>query len=289
MQYGMLAIDLDGTLLDSHGRASRANLDAIGRAIDAGVRVVPCTGRAWCESRQVLRQFPDSPLASTGVFVTGAAISDLATGQSLDLAVLEPHLALEVVEHLWELPEAVLVFRDGNQTGHDYLVTGAGRLTANTQWWFEQTGASVHVLDRVTLDDVHHTLRVGVVAVGTRMPATMKSVRAAFGPRVAVHHFEAVQKPDPQQTVHVMEVFAAGVDKWRGLTRIAHEHGIEAGCIAAIGDAINDTVMVREAGCGIAMANAVEDTTAAADHTTLSCDEDGVAHAIEQLLAGRWG
>ncbi len=288
MRYQMLALDLDGTLLDSHGQISRANVEAIQRAIDGGIRVVPCTGRAWCESRTILADLPQAPLIATGVFVTGAAISELATGKTLDISVLDPHLTLELVEHLWDLPEAVLVFRDANQVGHDYLITGAGKLTSNTQWWFEMTGANVHAQKRVTIEDLHHTMRVGVVAAGTRMGETKNAVQETFGSRVVVQHFEAIQESDPDQTVHVMEVFAAGVDKWRGLTWLAQQHGIESGQIAAIGDQINDVMMLREAGCGIAMANAVEATLAVADHLTRSCDEDGVAHAIDQLLAERW-
>ena len=63
MRYKMICVDLDGTLLDSHGRVSEANLRSLHDAVDAGVRVVPCTGRAWCESRHVLDGFPVSPLS----------------------------------------------------------------------------------------------------------------------------------------------------------------------------------------------------------------------------------
>ena len=288
MRYRMLAVDLDGTLLDSQGQLSQANVDAIQRAIDVGIRVVPCTGRAWCESRIVLRDLPKAPLIATGVFVTGATISELATGRTLEISVLEPHLALELVKHLWDLPEAVLIFRDANQVGHDYLVTGSGRVTPNTQLWFEMTGANVQAQDQVTIDDLHHTMRVGVVAIGTHMGETKQQLQVTFEPRVVIQHFEAIQEPYPDQTIHVLEVFAAGVDKWHGLTWLAQQHGIESGQIAAIGDQINDVMMLREAGCGIAMANAAAPTAAVADHLTRSCDENGVAHAIDQLLAETW-
>ena len=54
----MIGIDLDGTLLDAHGNVSSVNREAIERAIDAGVIVVPCTGRGWSESRMALEQLP---------------------------------------------------------------------------------------------------------------------------------------------------------------------------------------------------------------------------------------
>ena len=71
---------------------------------------------------------------------------------------------MELTNFLFDMPEAVLVFRDANLVGHDYLVTGKGSLTANTEWWFQATGANVHFQRDLTLDDLHHTLRVGIVA-----------------------------------------------------------------------------------------------------------------------------
>lgn len=282
----MIALDLDGTLLDRAGRISDTNKAAIDQARQAGVMVVPCTGRAWRESKVILDTIP---LTGHGVFVGGAVVGDIVTGRSLDFAVIEPHLVHELVSFMADLPEAVLVFRESQQCGHDYLVTGRGSLTAATQWWFEATGATVHFQRRVTADDLHHALRVGIVAEGNRVPPLSEKLRTTFGPQVLVQHFQAVNTPDPDQCVHILEVFAAGVDKWRGLDWIAQRHGMTPQDIAAIGDEVNDVAMLRSAGCGIAMANAVEPAKAVADYITRPCDEHGVAYAIEQLLAGTWG
>lgn len=285
MRYKMIAIDLDGTLLGRRGRASQANLQALARAQDAGVMVVPCTGRAWRESQAVLAKLTTS---GPGVFVTGAVVGDIQTGQSLDMAAIEPNLAMELVRYLENQPEAVLVCRESQLCGHDYLVTGQGSLSPNTQWWFEATGATVHFQKNLTPDDLHHTLRVGIVADSDRVPPVCRQIESAFADRVLTHSFPAVQLPDPSRSVHVLEVFAAGVDKWRGLQWIARERGIEPHQIAAIGDQINDVAMIQNAGCGVAMANAIEPVKAVADYVTLDCEQDGVAHAIDQLLAQRW-
>ncbi len=285
MHYRIIAIDLDGTLLDHQGRVSKANLNAIVRAQAAGTMVVPCTGRAWRESRAALRQLP---IDGHGVFVTGAVVSETTTGRSLDIALIEPHLTLELVRFLEHLPEAVLVCRESQQVGHDYLVTGRGSLTANTQWWFESTGATVHFQQDLTADDLHHTLRVGIVADGARVPTICEQLEQAFSTRISTHSFPAVNLPDPTQSIYVLEVFASGVDKWRGLQWVAHQTSTPADQIAAIGDQVNDLAMIRSAGCGIAMTNASQPVKDAADHITLSCDQDGVAHAIDQLLAGNW-
>lgn len=286
MKYRMLGLDLDGTLLAKDGSLSVQNIDALGRAMAAGLRVVPCTGRAWRESRMVLEQLP---ALDYGVFVGGAMVCEPASGRSIDLAAMEPALALRLIEHLADFPEAVLVYQDVALAGCDYLIAGRGRVTDNTQWWFEITEAVLRECREPTLDDLHHTLRVGLVAPGFRIKPAEAGVAEAFAGQVLVQSFEAVQTPDPMENVHVLEIFAAGVDKWRGLQWVARRHGIRPEQVAVIGDEINDLAMLAAAGCGIAMGNAIEPVKQIADHVTLHCDEHGVAHAIDRLLAGEWG
>jgi len=286
MRYQMIAIDLDGTALNRQGHISEANRRAIEKAQQAGVLVVPCTGRAWSESRTLLKQMPDMDL---GVFVTGAVVAQTKTGKSLDLAVIEPCLAYELVEFLKPQPDAVLVFREAALCGHDYLVTGQGQLTSITQWWFQLTGATKHHQPELTHHDLHHTLRVGLVAEVERITPLTHHVRQVFADRVLAQSFGVFQLPDDSPDIHVLEIFAQGVDKWRGLMWIAQQQGISPNQIAAIGDEINDVTMVRSAACGIAMGNAAAPVKEVADYVTLDCDEDGVAHAIEQLLAEQWG
>ena len=286
MRYKLIGIDLDGTLLNDAGRVGAENLRAIAAAQKAGAVVVPCTGRAWRESHLVLA---DTPGLDLGVFVSGAAISEMATGRSLDLAVIEPNLAHDVVQFLYDSPEAVLVFRDSHLAGHDYLVTGRGVLTANTHWWFKVSGAGVHHQQTVGPDDLHHTLRVGLVASEARMREVTAQLKESFADRLFMHYFGAVQLPDNAEPFFVLEIFAAGVDKWRGLSWLARQQGVKPDEIAVIGDQINDLGMMRHAGCAIAMGNAIEQVKREARYVTRSNEESGVAYAIGQLLVGKWG
>ena len=285
MKYQILGIDIDGTLVHANARISQQSLDAIRAAQDAGTYVVPCTGRAWHESRHVLECVSG---LTEGVFITGATVTEVATGRCVDSVRFEPELAMSLVQILSDEPEAVLVHQEPNEAGYDYLVTGRGELTKNSRWWFESTGASVRHLSEVVLNDLRHTLRVGVVASGRRMPGLVRRIKGVFQRRVEVHAFAAVQQPDPDDSVHILEIFAEGVDKWRGLAWIAAERNVEHGQIATIGDEINDLSMVRHAGCGVAMGNAIEPLKLAADHVTENSSEDGAALAIHHMLEGLW-
>jgi hypothetical protein len=284
MQYRLIALDLDGTLLGSEGVISAENIRAIGDARAAGAIVVPCTGRAWHESRHL---FQDVPGLELGVFVGGAVVSEMDTGRSLDFAVMEAHLVAQLIDLLRDEPEAILLFREPERVGHHFFITGHGQVTANTRLWFEMTGAKLAEKRDPDPEDLHHVLRVGMVAEGGRLPELAREIDGRFGDRVLVHHFAGLQQRDVDP-VHILEVFASGVDKWRGLSWIARQHGIAPEQVAAIGDEVNDLAMIRHAGCGVAMGNAVPEIRDIARRQTRPHHEDGVAHAIDQMLAGAW-
>jgi 5-amino-6-(5-phospho-D-ribitylamino)uracil phosphatase len=285
MNYRLLAIDLDGTLLCPKGQVSNENLNAIAKAQAAGLTVVPCTGRGWREAKDVLGPIPN---LSLGVFVTGAAITDIHSGQTQHFTPMDPHTAAELIDLLKDEPQAVLAYREPNRAGHEYLVTGLGQLTPNSKWWFDYTNAIVHTQRTVTPDDLHHTLRVGMVAPGSRMPEILNKVNAHFADRVQAHAFAAVQSPDPDEAVHIIEIFAPGVDKWHGLSWIARQMNIKPEQVAVIGDEINDVAMLQAAGCAIAMQNAAPDAKQHAAYITKPNHDHGVAHAIQQILNGHW-
>ena len=286
MRYRLIAIDLDGTLLNPDGEIGPANRAALHAAREAGAIVVPCTGRSWREGVMALDGVPGLEL---GVFVTGATVAEVATGRSIDFACFEPHVAHELVEALADAPEAVLVFREHARAGHEYLVTGSGALPANTRWWFELTGAVVHHQPEVTPDDLHDCLRVGMVTDGVRVHPLREALRERCGDRALIHSFCGIHSPDDEaESVHILEAFPLGVDKWRGVRFVADHHRIAPHEIACIGDEINDLSMLEAAGLGVAMDNAIEAAKAKADRVTRSNAEDGVAHAIQQMLAGAW-
>lgn len=285
MRYRLIALDLDGTLLNPDGEVSPANRAAIADAREAGAVVVPCTGRSWREARLALE---DVEGLDVGVFVTGATVADLPTGKALDFACFEPHVAHDIVQALRQEPESVLVFREFERTGHEYLVTGAGELAPMTRAWFELTGAVVQQQPEVGIDDLHHCLRVGMITTGDRVGELVDSLRDRCGDRALVHSFCAIHQPESRQSLHILEAFAAGVDKWRGVKFLADRHGIAADEVACLGDEINDLSMLEAAGLGVAMDNAIDAAKTRADRVTRSHADDGVAFAIRQMLDGVW-
>ena len=194
----------------------------------------------------------------------------------------------ELVEFLRDLPQAVLVFQEHTRTGRDFLVTGDGQTTDNTKRWFEMNQMLVTENRHPTAEDLRHSLRVGVVATGRSAFEAQDRLIERFSDRVDLHCFAGVPTTKKEDAVYIVEIFAKGVNKWRGVHWLAQQHGIGPKAVAAIGDEINDLAMLEHAGLGVAMANAVPRAAEKADVRTLSNADHGVAHAITQMLDGAW-
>ena len=295
MSIRLLAIDLDGTLLDPSGRVPPACASAIARAREAGLRVVICTGRGLVECRFALEAIDQrDPVVVAG----GSIIADPSTGRTIHRFPMAPDLVGHAVTGLLRHRHPALVLKDPSSSDLDYLVVQGDQalpLDPVTIWWFERTRArwrSARSLD----EDMHpeHTVRVGACGLSGTLATIRRDLEEAVAGRAHVHHFPAVAAPHhvkslpDGQSLHILELFDAGATKWSALSRLLEDWGIMPTEVAAIGDEINDVSMIQGAGLGIAMGNAVQAVLDVADVVTTRNDEHGVAHAIERVLSREW-
>jgi hydroxymethylpyrimidine pyrophosphatase-like HAD family hydrolase len=294
-RYDLIAIDLDGTLLDPKGAVSARNRKALERARELGTRIIICTGRGLVECRHILEAIGQKdPVVVAG----GSIISDPVTSRTIHRFAIDLSLVESAVERLIAHKHPALILKDPIEAGYDYLVIrGRERLPLDpvTRWWFEQLAVKVRYADHLG-DDEHpeHTVRVGACGLSGSLAAIKQDLASACDGRACVHHFPAVVAPEHAsrtadgQTLHVLELFDIGANKWSAVQVLAKKLGANPTRIAAIGDEINDESMIAGAACGVAMGNAVASVKAAAKHHTLSHTEDGVAHAIDKLVRGEW-
>jgi 5-amino-6-(5-phospho-D-ribitylamino)uracil phosphatase len=294
-RYDLLAIDLDGTLLNSSRSVSRRNLEAVHAARAAGMKVAVCTGRGLVECEAILREIEQlDPVVVAG----GSIMACPRERRTLNRFSLDPELVHGAVERLLSHNHPVMVLKDPAEAGYDYLmVVGEKQLALDpvTTWWLRTMNVK-HRFCSHTSEDEHpeHTVRLGVCALSGAVGEIESDLRASFGDRAVMHHFAAVVAPEHAthlptgERLHILEVFDRRASKWSAVQWLAARDGIPADRICAIGDEINDLPMIAGAGLGIAMGNAVESIRSVAQRHTLSNDDDGVAHAIEQVLTGTW-
>lgn len=294
MKYDLLAIDLDGTLLDPWGRVSERNLAALKLARASGVRIAVCTGRGLVECRHVLEQIGQvDPVVVAG----GAIVADPVSGGTVHRFAIDLPLVERTVGRLLEHRHPALVLKDPVRAGYDYLVVrGRDRLPLDpvTEWWFESMNVRVRDARGLEEDDhPEHTVRVGACGPADVMEGVKADLAGLCGDRACMHSFGAAVAPEHAsraggQELHVLELFDIGANKWSAVNVLAKKLGVRTDRIAAIGDEVNDESMIRHAALGVAMGNAVPVIKAAAQRHTLSNREDGVAFAVEKIVAGEW-
>jgi hydroxymethylpyrimidine pyrophosphatase-like HAD family hydrolase len=237
------------------------------------------------------------------VVAGGAILSHAASGRTIHRFPMRPELVGRLVETLTRHGHAALVLKDpagdddpALSPGHDYLIvspTGEGAIDPITRWWFNEHKIKFHVVPGLEHDEhPEHTVRVGVCGTRGRTQAAADDLKRSFANDVAFHHFGAVVPGDdrkpPEEQIVILEAFDKSVNKWAAIQWLADRRHIDHARIAAIGNDINDVAMLESAGLGVAMANAIPEARAAARMHTLANDADGVAHAIDRILAGDW-
>lgn len=292
--YDMIAIDLDGTLLDRAGTISDANCQAVDRARSAGLTITICTGRGLMECAPYLERLDQR---DTVIVAGGSILACPQTRSTVHRFAIESDLVADAVNRLIDYGFPVMVLKDPVQAGYDYLMVVGEQehpLDPVTEWWFQKMEVSVRFVRTLDEDDhPEHTVRLGVCGHMDDLAPIKQDLAAMLGEQATIHHFPAVVADEHVRTLgqgnmHILEIFSKKANKWSAISWLAEQAKIDPRRIAAIGDEINDLSMIRGAGLGVAMGNAVDEVKEAADQQTFDNENSGVAHAITQILDGEW-
>ena len=271
MSIKMILLDLDGTLLNSDKTVSAANYAALERAAAMGVHIVPATGRFYEGMPEVVRNLP---FVRYAVSVNGAEIYDAREKKVLHKEELEPEEAVAIYEYLSRLPALC-----------DAYVDGWGYMARSHYQRIDEFTAVPYVVKmlkelRTPVDDMkafltqHKTQKVMAFFNDMdRRAVELERVKTLF-PNTAVS----------SSVANNIEVNAQKATKGGALLNLCQVLGVDVKDTMAFGDGSNDLEMIRNAGIGVAMGNAYPGLKEAADYVTLTCDEDGVAHAIEKFV-----
>ena len=269
----LIALDLDGTLLDSGKRLSGENAAALEKAVQAGIEIVPATGRFYRGMPELIRSLPYVHYVIT---VNGAQVWDVREQRTVCGSELRWQRAVEIMSYLDTLP----VIYDCYQDGWGWM----------TKRHYEQAAdyaANPHSLDMI------RRLRTPVPELKAYLAEQKKGVqKLQFFFRDMALRKQVLETlpacfPDTVVTTSIVnniEINSLGATKGNALTQLAETIGLDMDQTMAFGDDLNDIAMLRAAGIGVAMGNAAPDVRQAADYVTEDCDHSGVAKAIRTLL-----
>ncbi len=269
----LIALDLDGTLLNSKKQLSPRNLAALTRAAELGIEIVPATGRFYGGLPEAVRALPFLHYAVT---INGAFVCGLPAGAPIYKAEIP-----------WRDAVSLLRYLDEWGVVYDCYADNAAWITASMKARVQE-----YVRDPIYLGLIQR-LREPVedlAAFLTARELDVQKVQVYPGdPEKRLALLRAMPEAFPamlatSSIAENVEINAAAANKGQALLALAAHLGLRPEQTMAFGDGLNDVTMLRDAGVGVAMGNASDEIRALADVVTASCDEDGVAQVIEQLL-----
>lgn len=268
----LIALDLDGTLLNSEKRLSQRNENALRECIRRGIEIVPCTGRIWKGIPEFLREFPGIRYAIT---VNGAAIVDIQKKEEIDQRKFCAAQAIEILE-----------MAKGFNTMYDAYIEGQGYGEKRFMDHMDSYGIPP-VVQKMVRDT--RVIVPDVVEKVKREQRDVEKINYFFGDleERARAREELLKRSDvivSSSFQFNLEINAVGATKGEGILRLASHLGIEPEATMGFGDGENDLSMMQKAGLGVAMANGEDIVKQAADYVTDSNDLDGVAKAIEKFV-----
>ena len=272
MKTGIIAVDLDGTVLDAEKKVTERTLAALEAAAESGIWVVPATGR-------ILKGMPEEILKLGWIrymiLANGATVWDRGAESCLYRAEISAETGLEVFRWL-----------DGFPVIYDCYQDNQGWMTASMWENAEAYAPSPFYLQHIrTLRRPVPDLKEHIRRSGTSLQKIQAFCRTTETQRELIGR--TVER-FPQLAVSTsvarnVEINDGRANKGAALTALAERLGIPMGKVVAFGDGTNDLSMIRAAGMGVAMGNAAEEVKAAADRVTAGNGEDGVGIAVETL------
>jgi Cof subfamily protein (haloacid dehalogenase superfamily) len=289
MNIRLIALDLDGTLLNSRGEVSERNFRAIAEARARGVRVALVTGRRFRDARPLALQLGlDVPVISHN----GALTKHARTLETVAVSLLPLEEAREVLRVGRTNDADALVSDDAEGAGvlvYDHLSDNNPALAKYIAWARRIHGeeASEAVRRVPSLEDYldHAPVHIAFSGGVARMKRLAEKLHEELESRVKLLNTIYVK-----QDFALLDVLHPEVAKGFGVEAAAAEYGFRREEVMAMGDNYNDLEMLQYAGTSVVMGNAEtslrellqEDVERC--YVTTTNDEDGVAVAIEKFI-----
>jgi Cof subfamily protein (haloacid dehalogenase superfamily) len=273
----LVAIDIDGTLLDSHSQLPGRNRDAIVAAVEQGIEVALVTGRMYGFAQPIIGLLP-CPVTA---IVSNGALVRLSDGSTELRRLLPRPVAQSVLSAAaGHRDNAALIFdrpRDGQM-----VLERIDRSDPLRRAYAERNRAfvrEVEPLEAALTEDPLVVMYNGPVAAMRELAGRLRRLPTAASFMVNLTEYES-------RDVTFVDVLAAGCTKGATLAEWARRRGYARGEVMAIGDNLNDMEMLEASGVPVVMGNAVPALLERGWPVTASNDDAGVAEAIHRFVLG---
>ena len=265
----LIAIDVDGTLLDTRGQIPQANIDAIHDAVNAGIRVALVTGRSYPFARPIADPLPDS----ITLIVSNGAVERNMDGSRVARRLLDRQIAHAVLASTRPFRESAALVFDRDADRQVMFETMDWEHPGRKAYWARNQSLiakSVPLEDALVEDPIQVMFNGGVEA--------MRSLHAAL--HAEANGFAVSLTEYVHRDFSLIDVTAPTATKGRALAWRAAQLGLPREDVMAVGDNFNDLEMLEFAGLPVVMANSVDGLKHRGWAMTGDNESAGLAEAI---------
>jgi Cof subfamily protein (haloacid dehalogenase superfamily) len=269
----LLAIDVDGTLLDSRGRIPQPNIEALNAAADRGITIAIVTGRSYSFALPAVEPLAD-PLT---LVVHNGAIARMRAGATLLRRLLPSDIARTVLSATSSWRDCALMLFD--RPAHGQLVYDRLDWNHPNRVRFRDKNRSL-LLAVETLEDALTEDPIQIAFNGT--VDAMRSVVQSLAAHPQADQFSVSLTEYQRRDFSLVDICAADTTKGATLARLAELLAVDRSEVLAVGDNFNDREMLAWAGVGVVMGNATPEMQQGFEVTGTN-DEAGLAQAIRRF------
>jgi len=271
----LLAIDIDGTLLNSQFQIPPENIAALRRAYESGVEVVLVTGRRHAFALPIAQQLG----FDLGLISSNGAVTKSLAGELFHQDLLAASTAHRLCR---ELPgfTSHLVFTFDREARGALVLESFDAFQGSIFGWIEKNRDYIECVQPIEQSLSCDPIQAMYCGSFERMG----QIHQALSASEVIRDITVLRTEYPKRDLAIVDIVNAGCSKGAALARWASHRGITREAVMAIGDNHNDREMLEFAGVPVLMGNACEELRGFGWHLTCSHDEHGVAAAIQHFI-----
>ena len=289
--YKLIAVDLDGTMLNSYVEVTENTKRVLKQTKQKGAEVVIVSGRSIDSIKYIASEIDSSKYMIAG---NGAVVYDRSQNKILYEKYIPKNKALDIIQICEENSIYYNVY-----TNKTIIADG---LRYNVLYYYkenlkkeDQKKTHITLVENIEnyIKEMNEDEKIMKIFICDKNKTVFNSI---------VRKFSAIEDIDILDVSHMArkvikqgtedipieyyytEISMKDVDKWYALEFLIKKLGIQKEEVMAIGDNVNDRKMIEEAGKGIVMGGSTPKVSEVADYITLDCNNEGVAKAIEKFI-----
>ena len=288
--YKLVAIDLDGTMLNSYGEVSAKTKEIIKQCIEKGIYIVLASGRPIDSIKSIAKEIKSQEYFIAG---NGALVYDMKEDKMIYENYMKKEKVLEIIKICEENSIAYNVYTDKT------ILTS--NLKFNVLYYYKEnlkkeedkkTNISIveNVYDYVKNMQEEKFLKITICdensTIFNSIIKKVKEINEIDILEVSHMSRKLIEQGTEQIPVeyYYTEITASDVDKWKAIEFLMEQLEITPEQVMAIGDNMNDKKMIENAGLGVAIKGSTPEVIAVAKYVTDTNNHDGVAKVLEKYV-----